>query len=289
MRQLANHGVKRADRIGVAAALILAIALVGAPAAMASVTKSTNWAGYAIHRSGVSFRSVSAAWTQPHATCVAGGRSFSAVWVGLGGYKPTSRALEQVGTEVDCDAHGKVLSSAWFELVPAPSRTFSLPVRPGDAMHAEVTVTGHRVVVELDNLTKHRSFRETTDAGLIDISSAEWIVEAPSECINSFSCQALPLTDFGSVTFASAAAASSTGRAGTITDGHWGRTKIKLTPGAQRLTVAQTTNDTAGTAAPSPLRSGGSVFEVTYATATIQPAQSSVRRQSRLRAAYLRH
>ncbi len=272
-----------------AGALILATTLVGAPAATASVTKSTNWAGYAIHRSGVSFRRVSAGWTQPNATCAAGRPSYFAAWVGLGGYKTTSNALEQIGTEVDCDVHGKVVSSAWYELVPAPSRTISLAVRPGDAMHAEVSVTGHRVVLELENLTQHRSFRKTLYAPAIDISSAEWIVEAPSSCINSFTCQALPLADFGSVTFASAAAASSTGRTGTITDARWGRTKIRLTAGAQRFSVAQNTNDVAGTAAPSPLRRSGSVFDVTYATATVQPAPSSARRHSRLRAAYLRH
>ena len=289
MRQLADQGAKRGVRIGAAGALILAAVLVGAPAAMANFTKSTNWAGYAIHRSGVSFRRVSAEWTQPHATCIAGRRSFSAVWVGLGGYNETSRALEQVGTEVDCDVHGKVASSAWVELVPDPSWTVSLRVRPGDAMHAEVTVTGHRVLVELDNLTQHQSFRATRHAGSIDTSSAEWIVEAPSGCINAVSCEALPLTNFGSVTFASAAATSSTGRAGTIMDGHWGRTKIKLIPGVQRLDVGQNTNDIAGTAAPSPLRSGGSVFDVTYAAAAVQAAQSSARRQSSPRAAYLRH
>lgn len=242
--------------------------LVVAPVAAAGAIKSTNWAGYAVHRSGVSFRRVSAAWTQPSATCVAGRTSYSAVWVGLGGYRATSNALEQIGTEIDCDVHGKAISSAWYELVPAPSWTISLPVRPDDAMHAEVTVSGHRVVVELDNLTEHASFRKTLNAPSIDVSSAEWIVEAPSGCINSFSCQALPLADFGSVTFASASAASRHGQPGTIVDRRWGRTKIKLTAGAQQSTVAQSTSATVGTAAPSPLRAGGSAFDVTYATPT---------------------
>ena len=271
-----------------AATLILAAVLLGAPAAMAGVTTSTNWAGYAIHRPGVSFRRVSADWVEPSAACAAGRRSFSAVWVGLGGYNPTSNALEQIGTEEDCIG-GELVSSAWFEVVPAPSRPFSFRVRPGDAMHAEVTVIGHRVVIELDNLTRHLTFRKVLHARSIDISSADWIVEAPSGCINSSSCQALPLTDFGSVTFTSAAATSSTGRRGTIANRGWYRTKIKLTSGAQRSTAAQSTSDAVGTALPSPLRSGGSVFDVSYATATARTARSFTRRQAGGRAAYLRH
>ncbi|MBV9416279.1 MAG: hypothetical protein JO363_14960 [Solirubrobacterales bacterium] len=162
-------------------------------------------------------------------------------------------------------------SSAWYELVPAASRTLSFAVRPGDEVHAEVTVTGHRVVVELDNLTEHQSFRRTLYAPSVDVSSADWIVEAPSGCISSTTCQALPLADFGSVTFTSAAAAPRTGRPGTIVDGRWGRTKIKLTSGTTRF-VAQSASEALGTATPSPLRGGGSAFDVQYATPTAGPA-----------------
>ena len=157
-----------------------------------------------MHRPGVSFRQVSGTWTQPNATCVPGQSTYSAVWVGIGGYKPTSNALEQIGTEVDCNAAGNAVSSAWYELVPAPSRTISLAVHPGDVMHATVTVVGHQVTLELENLTRHRSFDKKLHAPSIDVSSAEWIVEAPSECVSQFACQALPLADFGSVTFDSA-------------------------------------------------------------------------------------
>jgi hypothetical protein len=276
-------------RGGVAGALIFAATLVGAPAAMANTTQSTNWAGYAIHRAGVSFRQVSATWTQPDATCVPGQASYSATWVGLGGYKPTSDALEQTGTELDCNAAGKVVSSAWYELVPAPSKTIALPVAPGDVIHATVTVTGHRVVVALDDLTSHRSFHKTLTAPSIDVSSAEWIVEAPSECVSQFACQALPLADFGSVPFGSTSATSVKGKAGPIASPYWGRTRIDLIAGAQRLIVARNANATLGTAAPSSLTGGGRAFEVTYAPAPAQGSQSLVRRESSVRAGYIRH
>jgi hypothetical protein len=256
---------------------------------MANATRSTNWAGYAIHRPGASFRQVSATWTEPAATCVPGQPSYSAVWVGLGGYRPTSDALEQTGTEIDCNAAGKVVSSAWFELVPAPSERITLSVHPGDVIHATVTVTGHRVVIGLDNETRHQSFSRTEYDASVDVSSAEWIVEAPSECVSQSACQALPLANFGSVAFASASATSRTGAVGTIANHRWGRTRIDLIAGSQRLIVARNTSDVAGTAAPSALQRGGSAFDVTYAAAPPQGSQPLVSRQARVSAGYIEH
>jgi hypothetical protein len=264
---------RRGIRLGVTSLLAVA-ALTVAPSAMANTTKSTNWAGYAVHRSGVSFRQVSGNWIQPSATCVAGHPSYSSAWVGLGGYSPTSNALEQIGTEVDCNAAGQVVSSAWYELVPAPSKTISLAVQPGDSMHATVTVTGHRVVVELDDLTNHQSFRRTLHSAAIDISSAEWIVEAPSQCISQFNCEALPLANFGSISFGSASAIATDGTAGTIAGSAWSRTKIKLTAGSQALVVSRNASGTAGTAGPSVLLGDGSSFDVNYAAAPTQAPRS---------------
>ena len=276
-------------RAGLAAAVIVAAALVFAPAALAKTTTSSNWAGYAVHRPGVSFRQVSGTWTQPSVSCVAGQSSYSAAWVGIGGFKPTSDALEQIGTEVDCNPAGHVVSTAWYELVPAPSRTISLAVHPGDVMHATVTVVGHQVTVVLENLTSHRTFRRSMYAPSIDVSSAEWIVEAPSECISQFACQALPLADFGSVTFDSTRAISTTGTPGSITAPTWWRSKIELTPGAQRFIVARQTSDSAGSATPSTLGGAGREFDVAYSSVAVPSQQFAGTRQSRLRAAYVEH
>jgi Peptidase A4 family len=276
-------------RVGLTAAVLAAAVLCSAPAAFAKTTTSSNWAGFAVHHPGVSFRTVSGTWTEPAASCIAGQSSYSAVWVGIGGFKPTSNALEQIGTEVDCNAAGNAVSSSWYELVPAPSKTISFVVRPGDVVHATVTVVGHQVTLELQNRTRHRTFRKTLFAPSIDVSSAEWIVEAPSECINQFACQALPLANFGSVTFDSASATSTTGRTGSILDPAWWRTTISLTPGAQRFIVARQTSDSAGTATPSTLRAAGTQFDVTYATVPVSPQTFDGTRQSRLRAAYLEH
>src|SRR5665213_168941 len=104
----------------------LVLVLLVAPAALADTTRSSNWAGYAVHGSHTSFRRVFGAWRQPAATCTAGTPTYSSVWVGLGGYSTTSQALEQIGSEVDCSASGRVVSSAWYELVPAASRNIRM-------------------------------------------------------------------------------------------------------------------------------------------------------------------
>ena len=172
-----RHLVPRALRPVIAAAASLALL---APGALADTSNSSNWAGYAVHRAGVSFKRVNGRWREPSATCTAGSPRYSAVWVGLGGYNETSNALEQIGTEIDCSPAGKVVSSAWYELVPAAAQTIKFRVRPGDLVAASVTVEPQQVVVmTLSNLTLHRSFTKTLQAATVDVSSAEWIVEAP--------------------------------------------------------------------------------------------------------------
>src|ERR1700733_4136515 len=161
-------------RLPIALVSTVALAFVCTPAALADTTQSSNWAGYAIHRDGVSFSKVIGAWRQPDATCTPGTPSYSAVWVGIGGYSITSDALEQIGTEVDCSATGRVASSAWYELVPAASQSIKLIVRPGDELNASVTVTGHKVDLTLNDLTRHRKFTKNLRASVVDVSSAEW-------------------------------------------------------------------------------------------------------------------
>jgi hypothetical protein len=156
--------------------IVAALFAAAAPAATADSVTSSNWAGYAVHRAGIGFKKVVAAWTQPTATCTAGSQAYSAMWVGLGGYNESSNALEQIGSEVDCTASGKVDSSVWYELVPAPSQTIKMRVRPGDGLYATVTVNGNKTVLTILDATTHRSFKKTLRASAVDVSSAEWIV-----------------------------------------------------------------------------------------------------------------
>jgi hypothetical protein len=257
-------------RPSIVIALIAATCAVTAPAALADATNSSNWAGYAVHKPGVSFRTVSGTWRQPNAKCTPGVQTYSAFWVGLGGFSLNAPALEQTGTEVDCSISGKVVSSAWYELVPAASTPIRLTVRPGDLMRARVTVTGRQVVISLQDVTRHTGFKKTLNADILDVSSAEWIAEAPSQCVSLDSCQTLPLADFGPTRFDSATTRSSTGHFGSISDRNWRWTKIRLTPGGRQFAAYNGNGPAAGAASPSSLLPGGRSFSVSWALAAAQ-------------------
>jgi hypothetical protein len=244
------------------------LALATPAAALADSSLSTNWAGYAAHRAGVTFRAVSATWRQPAPKCNTPYPTYEASWVGIGGFNRNSTALEQVGTELDCSASGAVTSAAWFELVPNPSRRIRMAVRPGDTISASVTVVGHHVTLKLTDRTRHRSFSKAVNVVSVDVRSAEWIVEAPSECFNDNTCRTLPLTDFGRESFSGARATTTNGRSGSITSRLWGRSKIILAPTGRAFIAT----GSAGEAKPSSLSGGGSAFDVAYSRVTVAPA-----------------
>jgi hypothetical protein len=277
--------------VGVRRAICISalVALTGAPAALADTTDSTNWAGYAAHGSGASFRGVKGSWIEPAATCTRGTPTYSSYWVGVGGYSQSSKALEQIGTEVDCTAGGKVTSSAWYELVPAPSTPIRLTVKPGDALQASVGVRGNAVTVSLYDATRGQGFRKTVRASVVDLSSAEWIVEAPSECISASSCQTLPLANFGSATFGSALAQASNGRTGAIASPMWQSTKINLRPDSRRFIVNSNSGPVLGIATPSALQPGGASFKVNYTQVPVAGGPVFGGRGASVRAGYILH
>src|SRR5579859_1164246 len=243
--------------------VVLVVGLVLAPSALADSTTSSNWAGYAIHRAGVSFRSVKASWNEPTVRCTAGQRTFSSYWVGIGGFNPSSQDIEQLGTEADCTRFGIPKYTAWYELLPAPSLPIRLAVHPGDLVSASATVVGHLVSFSLRDMTTGRSFARTLRAASVDVSSAEWIVEAPSDCLSASECVTLPLADFGSTSFLDAAAQGSLGHWGPISRAGWQSTRISLDGLDQRLGTAGTAA-VAGAANTSPLSGGGQAFTVSY-------------------------
>jgi len=205
------HGRRALRRICCTGALALAAATLVPAVAEASEQVSSNWAGQLVTaRQGRGrFTTVSGTWVVPTATCTAGDRAYSAVWVGLGGYREDSEGLEQLGTEQDCAADGGAGYSAWFELLPAaPVSIRGMNVHPGDTVSASATVAGHSVTFRLRDLTTGARYATTRHAPTIDVSSAEWIVEAPSSCSSQGRCTTLPLAKIGTVTFASATATS---------------------------------------------------------------------------------
>jgi hypothetical protein len=252
-----------------AAALSLPVAQAEAATADVSTESSSNWAGYAVSSSdstvSLAYSSVSGNWTQPTATCTAGSQTYSAFWVGLGGFADGSQALEQIGTEVDCTADGRATYSVWYELVPAAPVSVKLKVRAGDRLSASVAVSGTNVTLKLRNVTRKTSFTKRLTTASPDVSSAEWIAEAPSACTSFGDCRPLPLTNFGTVTFTSVRATAA-GHTGTITDAAWAATAIDLQgSGPSFLATRFAGVSTSADATPSGVSADGSGFAVTWA------------------------
>jgi hypothetical protein len=220
---------------------------------------SSVWAGYAV--TGAGFSSVSGSWTQPAASCTSGDTS-AAFWVGLGGNAETSQALEQVGTSSDCNANGTASYSAWYELVPATSVPIKLRLAAGNNVWASVKVSGSKVTVTVKNLTRRTTFTKTLTMAAPNVSSAEWIAEAPSACDTYGRCRQVTLTNFGKVAFTRTLATAG-GHTGTVTDSLWTATPIELQSFADfgRFAAAGSGSQ----AVPTGLSSDGSSFTVTYA------------------------
>jgi hypothetical protein len=154
---------------------------------------SENWAGYASAGSPGQFTSVSASWTQPAVTCTAP-TTFSSFWVGLDG--EGTNTVEQTGTEADCDA-GTATYQGWFEMFPNAPVFYDNPVSPGDAMSASVVANGGgQFTLTLTDATAGWTQTTNQASATAQLGSAEVIAEAPSNQ------NVLPLTNFGTVSFA---------------------------------------------------------------------------------------
>jgi hypothetical protein len=258
--------------LGLAAALLeCATALATPVPSLRFTTVSSNWAGYAVagsSKSPVRFKSVSAHWLQPSVTCT-GGQSYSGFWVGLGGYEQSSQALEQIGTEANCSSSGAADDYAWYELVPNAPVAVSMKVHPGDEIVASVTVVGHGVTLGLRDLTTGARYQTTQRAAVVDVSSAEWIAEAPSLCYAPNSCSVLPLADFGSVAFSDSSATSSAGHAMPIDASLWSPDALELLDFGGGLGGARFGRPGAvATATPTGLTATGSAFSVAWQQAS---------------------
>jgi hypothetical protein len=224
---------------------------------------SGNWSGYAVplETSGTkdTFSQVRGTWTVPAVTSLLSA-TYSSLWVGIDGY--TSGTVEQIGTEADWTGHADS-NYAWFEMYPNYAyEIVGFPAKPGDSISASVQYVkqttvrqGRRSETEsvfqltITNTTEDASYTIPTSYTTIPSparSSAEWIMEAPSES------DILPLADFGETGFSGCEAAS------THTSG-------KLAPINTWIPDPLTMIDPeGGTSTPSALSSSGAAFTVTY-------------------------
>jgi hypothetical protein len=247
--------------------LAVGASLIALAAAAQAAQVSTNWAGYVVQRRAPTarFTRVIGAWTEPSATCSVGRPTYAAFWVGLGGHRSRASALEQTGTEADCNRSGRASYSAWYELVPNPPVSVKLQVRPGDAIAASVTASAGSVILHLRDLTNGGVFSRRVGNQEPDTSSAEWIAEAPSACDRG-GCQTLPLTNFGSVTFSGASAVAANGHRGTLSDPAWKAVEIEIQGDLAALSASR--GPTFAGATPCAASSSGASFAVTWRRST---------------------
>ncbi|WP_261381741.1 G1 family glutamic endopeptidase [Paenibacillus cremeus] len=98
--------------------------------------KSGNWSGYALKKAKKnSFYSISGYWIVPRVK-PSKQNKYSSVWIGIDGFNNAS--LIQTGTEQDY-VNGKAVYYPWWEILPEPETTISLPVSPNDLMFAKIS------------------------------------------------------------------------------------------------------------------------------------------------------
>jgi hypothetical protein len=220
---------------------------------------SSNWAGYAVTSpdpsNPASFTNVSATWKEPATTCGENdGQGQAAFWIGIGGYHAGSQALEQIGTMAGCDVAGPTSYVAWYELVPGPALSFAMQILPGDTVSASVSIsTTNIVTMELKNLTRHTTAYVRQKDTSPDLSSAEWIAEAPTLC-DTAECDVTALPDFNSIAMSKVQATAAGSQPGTITNPAWQATPIQIA----------SDGSTAGTCAPTGLAGNGGAFTVNW-------------------------
>lgn len=198
------------------------------PSQASGVYLSSNWSGYSIDAPNGAVSDVKGSWIVPTVTVSGRGTAYAATWLGIDG--DNSPSVEQIGTDSD-QVSGKASYYAWYEMYPANpvyldgkvTETITrhgitkttdpgpLPIHPGDTINAEVYFNGTAFVLTITDTNDstvngggivNGTYTTTIALAGADRSSAEWIVEAPS---NGYSI--LKLDNFGSATFTNAVAA----------------------------------------------------------------------------------
>jgi len=219
------------------------------PAAVFGTTHhpSFYWSGYVITTTGGGVTDVQGSWHAPGvaAACPSSARN-AGFFVGIDG-ATSSTTLEEIGTATNCQS-GSPQYYAWYEVAPVRAGTFSLSIKAGDAIHAEIQFSKASKLFTLslkDTTSGKHVTQYVADPGALRVS-AEWITE-----ISSTSTR---LTDFGSVTFTNASA--------TI-HGH----SHSISGFSNQALTMLKASTTTKMAVPSALSNGGKTFKVTWKSA----------------------
>ncbi len=202
---------------------------------------STNWAGYAVHRSGEKFRRISATFFVPFLNCaVTPGNTdpgvFSAHWVGLDGFSSYDGGagryrgrLQQRVADLLRLARG---------LSPARAAVhFEDQARKLDHRVRKVQPSSGKYRLEVrDNTTGHHRTVHEKCVGSCKRSSAEIISEAPT--VNG---KQASLADYGALGFSGISITNGSGRKGGIKSSHWSRVKIEQVGFSSKNVIGQPT------------------------------------------------
>lgn len=211
---------------------------------------SLNWSGYSVatnlkHPAKNSVNQVFGTWTVP-VISASNVDAYSSIWVGIDGY--SSSTVEQIGTEHDWDATTNTqVNYAWFEMYPRDAYLIEdFPLDIGDSISGSVQFkSGGTFSLTLYNNTKQTYTvipKKYTKSKNAKRSSAEWIVEAPSD----YSDTVLPLANFG-IEPLSECMVMIKGHLGGIQDSNWDYDQLNMEDG-NGIVKALTTDLTNGNA-----------------------------------------
>jgi len=200
------------------------------------VEYSSNWAGavWDTYPAGT-FKSVTGTFTVPTPTGSSGSAS---AWVGIDG-DTCGTAILQTGVDFTISG-GKVSYDAWYEWYPDYAYDSSgITISAGNVITLTVTATSTKAgtAVITNQSTGKTVTKSLTSSSALCEQNAEWIVEDYEE-----NGSLVPFANFGTVTFSSASATTSSGSIGpsgaTIIDiEQSGKVLTSVTTGSSSVTV----------------------------------------------------
>ncbi len=145
------------------------------------IENDSNWAGYIaasdLLNPSQTVTQINASWTIPQVT-VSENDSFSAIWIGVGGF--FDRSLIQVGSEQD-SINGQAVYDLWYEVLPNDAVTLdALTVVPGANITASLALINPNTGLWQVTVSNGTEQFQGTIIYPSSQNSAEWIFERPT-------------------------------------------------------------------------------------------------------------
>ncbi len=149
--------------------------------AQSIIQNDSNWAGYIVasdfQNPSQTVTAINASWVVPQVK-VSENDSFSAVWIGIGGY--FDHSLLQIGSEQD-SINGTPVYNLWFEMLPQNAITIeAITVSPGDTINASIALLSSSSNLWSIYIADGTQVFQDTVQYPSTRTSAEWILERPS-------------------------------------------------------------------------------------------------------------